>query len=526
MKEPALNLASLLRVSTTGQSEDGYGLDDQERGCRALYARTGHRCVETLIDDGISGTIRNRPAVMRALELLRTGAIQGIVTPAVDRLGRGAYVIHDILHEIRSAGGVVLYANMDLPEGPAGRLLEGVSISIAEYEHAMIRKRTMEGRRSKAGEGRYPAGIALYGYRVVTVAQAQALPQYAGRDGELVIEEREAEIIRELFARYEAGASKRELAKWLNTFTAGLKGGRWEATTVDHILRRRAYMGELLYGRRQWQQVAERRDPTGKLLPYDGRKRSRAQAATPQVIPCPAIITPELFERVQERLAANAPQESLLGRPSVNVLRGCVACAYCRRQDGVTPRLLTIIRENTNSKRPGYQRVRLSCASCHLSVPADRLERKALVILRENVQEAAVRRRVAERLGRANAQARDLPERLARVQRELSQCDQDEGRIADMIEAGLSAPVVKARVQRIHERREAALLELHRLESLAGERESEEAVVAEALERARELQARLREAETDRELLQRLFQRHVRVTAYRQGRSVVEIVAI
>lgn len=60
--------------------------------------------------------------------------------------------------------------------------------AVAEIERENIRTQTMAGREQKAKGGRWNGGFAPYGYKLV--------------DGQLLIAEDEAEVIRIIFDRY------------------------------------------------------------------------------------------------------------------------------------------------------------------------------------------------------------------------------------------------------------------------------------------------------------------------------------
>lgn len=525
-KPTPLALASLLRVSTAGQVEDGYGLDQQETACREFFTRTEHRHVETLIDDGISGRVRNRPAVKRLLELLANGDIQGVVTPNIDRIGRGAHIIHDILNAVRAAGGVVLYANVELPEGPAGRFLENVLIGHAEYQWEVIRQNTMSGRTEKAQQQRYPGGLQLFGYRLITRAMADVLPQYAGRDGELEVEPREADLVRELFQRCAAGEARSSLAKWLGGQSPGVKGGKWTPSGVRRVLRCRAYVGELTYGAQEWKSISEQRDAQGNLVPYDGKKRVEVhrRPGGGQIIPCPAIVPMEVWEQVQAILDSCAEIDSLCGQRSASyALRGCIQCAYCKRQDGVTPILYHGHRGNTNPTRKGYRDLRYRCTRCFTSLKASRIEARALAHLEAAAQEEAMVRRVRARI-EARLQGRgELTAKLARAEEALQQCDAEERKAALLVEAGISPKIIRERVEIVHQKRAQAEATLRDLQELQEQSVDLEQLVQEARQQSALIRAALNEARDDPAKLQALFRRLVRVVGYKRGHTKIHL---
>jgi site-specific DNA recombinase len=92
------------RVSTSEQSEEGYSLPEQERAARELIAREGWEHVETFEDAGKSGSDRERPALKRLLDSVAAGRIDVVVFKALDRLGRDAGHLREMLLLFDAAG--------------------------------------------------------------------------------------------------------------------------------------------------------------------------------------------------------------------------------------------------------------------------------------------------------------------------------------------------------------------------------------------------------------------------------------
>ena len=75
------------RVSTDAQERDGSSLDTQERACVGQVRGYDWKLLEC-IRDTASGFSLDRPGIERVRQLLRQGAVDAVVTYAVDRLSR------------------------------------------------------------------------------------------------------------------------------------------------------------------------------------------------------------------------------------------------------------------------------------------------------------------------------------------------------------------------------------------------------------------------------------------------------
>src|SRR5438067_521046 len=77
------------RVSTADQGK-GYSIPTQIEACQHLAQREGYSVPSShiFVDEGISGTTLNRPALRRLRELVNSQAIASLIIPDPDRLSR------------------------------------------------------------------------------------------------------------------------------------------------------------------------------------------------------------------------------------------------------------------------------------------------------------------------------------------------------------------------------------------------------------------------------------------------------
>jgi site-specific DNA recombinase len=167
-------------------------------------------------------------------------------------------------------------------------------------------------RRGQAG--RVKQGLAggglTYGYAAV-----------AGKSGERVIVEAEAQVIRRIFQEYVDGRTPREIAHDLNKERVSPPRGRaWNASTINGNLERGAgiLQNELYVGRLIWNKVRMVKDPdSGKRLSRPNPKSDWQVAEVPHL----AIVNPELF-----RSAHTHPSHQRRPR---RMLSGLLRCGSC-----------------------------------------------------------------------------------------------------------------------------------------------------------------------------------------------------
>ncbi len=119
--------------------------------------------------------------------------------------------------------------------GPTVSAATGVADQSGRLSHGAKVKR---GQLTAVQQGRYGTGPAPYGYR-------------RGQEGEkpLVVDDREAEVVRMIFREYLSTRSTGKVVNYLHTrgiYTR--KGNRWSRQAVAIILSNRTYRGRVSYG--------------------------------------------------------------------------------------------------------------------------------------------------------------------------------------------------------------------------------------------------------------------------------------
>lgn len=512
-----MRVVTYARVSTAQQAESGSSLEEQRLALYAACVAHGWEHVEHIEDAGLSGSLLDRPGVERLERLATAKAMDLVLCAKVDRLARKAWIAEHLIDRLAKHGVAVEFTEQSFDASPVGDLTRGLIGHIAQFERALIRGRTMKGKRDKAQSGRWPAGLQMMGYRVVQRWQEQADPQYAGRSGEIETNPETAPLIAELFRRYDAGESAHGAARWLRESGArGPKGGGWTATTIRRLLRCEAYaLGKLAFGRQEWRLQDERGKTGGRSF----RIQDRAEPEW-EWVPCPVLVERGVWERVQTRL--NSTAEAQKGRPtSVYPLRGCIYCAKCKTEKG-QPRLLYGYRGNSNPTRPGYHKLRYRCISCLRSLDSDRvvklvwaeLDRK----LRPELFLAAARTEYAQQ----QLQTGDVSAEVERLRAELQRVEVKQERLLDLSE-DYTAEMLRAQSRKLRQEREALTADLRALEARAAPVVALADLEAQALRLYASFAALAEAARTDPEVQGALFRRIVRVTAYTQGQVAIRL---
>lgn len=224
------------RVSTLGQKE-GYSLESQKIACQKKAMEIGASEI-VYLEDTYTGIELDRPALKELRQLVLSGTINAVIVLDPDRLSRNLSDLLLITNELDRCNVELIFVNFSWESTPLGRLFLELRGAIAEFEHSLIRERTLRGKRQKAINGFIPSFVEPYGYR------------FDAKNDTLDIKDSEAKIVRYIFAEYNKGFdSGKTLAEKLNKKLISAPGGnRWYASTVLRILSNKTYLGSLVVG--------------------------------------------------------------------------------------------------------------------------------------------------------------------------------------------------------------------------------------------------------------------------------------
>jgi site-specific DNA recombinase len=143
------------------------------------------------IDDGISETRLDRPALERLRDLVAEGVFEVLLVTAPDRLARRYAYQVVLVEEFIRGGREVIFVQPSLGTSPEGQMLLQMQGVFAECERALIQERTRRGRRFAARQGRVNWGNPPYGYTYVR--KTVTMPQHLG------VNDTEAEVVRQIY---------------------------------------------------------------------------------------------------------------------------------------------------------------------------------------------------------------------------------------------------------------------------------------------------------------------------------------
>lgn len=128
-----------IRVSGKGQIK-GDGLARQESTIADYAQKNGINITHVFKDQGVSGTLANRPALSDMLVALEQNGVKTVIIERLDRLARDLMIQEAIISDLQSKGFklISVHDGKDLLcDDPTRKLVRQVLGAIAEYEKAM-----------------------------------------------------------------------------------------------------------------------------------------------------------------------------------------------------------------------------------------------------------------------------------------------------------------------------------------------------------------------------------------------------
>jgi len=234
-------------------SGDSSSILSQKAMLEEYVHSNGWTVFDFYVDDGYSGTNFNRPDFQRMIDDIDSGNVNMVVVKDLSRLGRnylmtGQYT--EVYFPDREVRFVALNDGIDT---------ENSDNDIAPFKNILnemyskdISKKVRSAVKTKKQRGEYLSNYAPYGYM-----------KDPDNKNHLVIEESGAEIVRRMFEMGKSGMGSKMIANTLtregilspinhraklSKAAVGQEPNRWNAETVNSILKSRIYLGDMVQG--------------------------------------------------------------------------------------------------------------------------------------------------------------------------------------------------------------------------------------------------------------------------------------
>lgn len=305
------------RVSTKSQVEKGTSLDGQVEEClkKAKQLKVSKEMVRIYKEEGFTGEDIDRPKMNMLRQDVKNNLIKQIIITHPDRLSRELVDKLVVCNEFERNEVELIFVDTEYKNTPEGDLFFNMQSSIAQYELAMIKKRTSRGviRSVKENKNVMPMRVPPYGYDYI--------------EKKLVVNTDESEFVKKIYEWYVYdGLTMRQIGERL--FDLGAKPKRkeslnWSSASIQRILKNEIYIGNYYYNRRKTHKIKGEKTVNGNpKIEYSYRDKEDWL-----LVKVPKIIEDTLFNLAQEKRINNGKLSG--GLKHEYLLRGKMKCGCC-----------------------------------------------------------------------------------------------------------------------------------------------------------------------------------------------------
>lgn len=296
-----LKAAIYVRVSTDDQATEGYSIEAQKYELKKYCSTKQIEIYKIYSDEGYSGKNLERPYLK---EMIIDGAKKQfdiVLVWDMSRLSRDVADTALLIKEL-SNNKISIYAitqGIDT-QTDSGVFYAQIMSCMSQLERTKIIERAKLGKAEKARQGGTTGGI-IYGYDSI--------------NGLLVVNEREASIIKDIFRWYIQGKGIMEIRDTLNNLGIMTKKNKhFTEHAIRYYLTNHKYAGLMTYGKYSNCSDREKKKLEKDYIISKGKHE--------------AIIDEQTFNKVQEIMNSKKFSKKR-GHPAVHLLSGFIICPHC-----------------------------------------------------------------------------------------------------------------------------------------------------------------------------------------------------
>lgn len=302
-------VAGYARVSTDHDDQFSSYTAQVDYYTNYIKGRDDWEFVNVYTDEGITGTsTKRREGFKRMIADALDGKIDLIVTKSVSRFARNTVDSLTTIRQLKENGTEVYFEKENIWTFDAkGEVLLTIMSSLAQEESRSISENCTWGQRKRFADGK------------VTVPFKNFLGYDRGEDGNLVLNKKQAEVVKQIYAMFLKGMTPHTIARKLTEEKIKTPAGRdtWSSSSVRSILTNEKYKGDALLQKTFCEDFLT-------------KKMKLNQGEVPQYYVennHEAIIDPQTFDMVQAELARRTAGNNW--HSGVHLLSGKIKCGDC-----------------------------------------------------------------------------------------------------------------------------------------------------------------------------------------------------
>lgn len=282
------------------KQDDGFSVEYQKAEIEEYCARNGVDLMHLHIDQAQTATkTAGREEFFNLISAVKDGAVDVIVVYKLNRIFRNSYESQKYRKLFRKHGVKIMSVTQYIDEDSAsGRLTTNILSDVDQYSSENTADHVKAAMREMARQGYFTGGTVPYGYTLEIHKNGEKIRK------KYIADEKEAQIVRDIFEFYGDGHSLRHIQEYLQEKGIKTRRGKdFSINTLSRMLGNDFYIGTLRYSTQG----------------YDDIVMENA---------VPAIVPPHLWHSVAERKAADKKTEPRKHK-ELYALTGKIECALC-----------------------------------------------------------------------------------------------------------------------------------------------------------------------------------------------------
>lgn len=343
------------RYSSHNQ-DDGNSIEAQQNAIESFAARYKIKIVNKYVDRAKSGTNTNREQYQLMMKDLEKGKVKIVLIHKFDRMHRQIQNQINDIYKLKSMGIIIISVGEGLDSSNEKDMtMIALRASFAQEYSINLSNETRKGLQVTADMCLHNGGNPPYAFKI-------------GQDHRLEIDETKVQAVRKIFEFYLADMGYTYIQKWLKTNgykTA--KGNDFSKSAINSILKNEKYKGVYT-----WDKAASK-DSRGKRNSHKFKENyTRIENG------CPAIVTAEIFDKVQEKMKSRSEKVKTYNSKNYYPFNSRIFCGCGEKMSGN-------VQYSGKGKKPVKQykcSINCKCNSTK-SINADYLEELVFYALRE-----------------------------------------------------------------------------------------------------------------------------------------------
>ena len=305
-----LRVAAYARVSSDSSDQLNSFMAQTRYYTGLITSRENWTMADIYADEGITGTsAEKRQEFQRMLADCRKGRIDHILVKSISRFARNAKDCLETIRALKAIGVSVYFEEQNIDTSKmSGELMTAMFAAIAQKESESISGNMRWSYKQRMEKGTYLPSSMPYGYII--------------KDRKIVVEEAQAQIVREIFSSYLSGMNIMEIADKLNQTGIPVKSGnpkhRWGYSAVCYILTNEKYIGNSL-----WQKTYSTDTfPVKRFKNKGNREQYYAENTHPPIIDADTFLAVQELKKIRgENAVGHIRQHNALNRK--------IYCGFC-----------------------------------------------------------------------------------------------------------------------------------------------------------------------------------------------------